>query len=266
MQPPSARLGSLWIQESVQIFFRRPLSFLGLCITYMVFNLLLSLVPTVLGMMLPLVVAPILLPAFLVACAYVDHDKRFFPDLLLVGFRSKHLGSLLGLGLFNALVVVVALLSSTLVDNGVLWQAMTGRLNPEQLQTRLQDPAVFYALATSFFVYGIGYLISWFSPALVFWRKMSVLKALSLSAFAVCRYWLPFLVFGAIWTLLFGFLPTAVATLLLSLTGNKEIISLAVVLLAMMLWVLMQCGVYASYKAVFLTPVVPSPEDEETAA
>ena len=105
---------------------------------YMVCMLLVSIVP-LLGQLLPVILVPIFSVAFAQGCLNIDQGKRVLPSLLISGFRKPAFPSLLGLGVLYILMAIAAIGASTLVDDGLLWQLVTGQLTEEAARTAIPE-------------------------------------------------------------------------------------------------------------------------------
>ena len=98
--------GRLWIKQGYQYFRKQPAEFVLLFFAYLLVGVLIEIVAQLvanwlpdLGRALAFVFIPLFTLAFMQACRDVDAGLRVRPYLILYGFRSPHLASLLLLGL-----------------------------------------------------------------------------------------------------------------------------------------------------------------------
>lgn len=82
----------------------------------------------------------------------------------------------------------------TAMDEIAKWQIQDGRLVWESVFANLPYSAIVITLI----IYTIGQMATWFAPALIAWKNMTVTKALFYSFFGCLRNWLAILVLLAI--------------------------------------------------------------------
>ena len=70
------------------------------------------------------------------------------------------------------------------------WEIVDGRLNWDSVYANFP----WTAAVVTVMVYAIGQMATWFSPALVAWKNMTVGKATFYSFFGCLRNWLPILI------------------------------------------------------------------------
>ena len=119
--------GWLWVKEGFAIFRKQPAELSTLFFGYMFLMLAVGIIP-VIGQLLPLILIPLFSMTFMHACVHVMTGKRVYPNLLLVGFRSPAVRTLIKLGTLYLVAAIVAIGASSLVDGGVFWQAITGQI------------------------------------------------------------------------------------------------------------------------------------------
>ncbi|MBB5608370.1 hypothetical protein HDE71_002693 [Janthinobacterium sp. S3M3] len=201
-----------------------------------------------LGQLLPVILVPVFSVAFAQGCLNIDQGKRVLPSLLLSGFRKPAFPVLFGLGVLYIVVAIVALGISTLIDNGTLWQVVTGQLSQKEAALR---PNVSLAILLAMAVYVPAAMAFCFAAPLIYWQKVSLGKALFFSFFAVWRSLSAFLVFAASWSAI----SLITSQLLVMLFGTGSIMYQLMIPLSMILTIIMHCSFYAAYRQIFGLPV-----------
>lgn len=206
-----ARNGLLWLKQSAAMFRARPLTWLLLVFTYYFLVVLAEIGP---WPRMGALVAPLLKPVFAVgflAAAWTQERggaPRF--EHLFRGFRSN-LFALIPLGVFFFGGISVALLATTLVDDGMLIALLSGTQRPsDEVLTggRLQLAMLFgsvCALPTL--------LAMWFAPALVVFDDAGALRALGTSLRAAIANWRAVAVYGSLLFMFGGLLPVVVLSI-----------------------------------------------------
>lgn len=229
------------MKQGFALFRKQPGGMSMLFLGYMLCMLSLQFIP-LLGQFLQVILVPVFSVAFVQGCLHIDQGKRILPSLLLSGFRKPVFPVLFALGVLYILVAVFALGVSTLLDDGTLWQVVTGQLSQKEASLR---PNVSLAILLAMLLYVPAAMAFCFAAPLIYWQKISLGKSLFFSFFAVWRSLSAFIVFGASWfaiSMLTSFLIAA--------------INLSVLLpLSMVLTVIMHCSFYAAYRQIFGLPV-----------
>lgn len=253
MQKLPATSGWLWIKQGFAIFRKKPAELSTLFLTYMFLMLALGIIP-VIGQLLPLILVPVFAIAFMQACINVDNDQRVFPSLLLVGFRSPAVKSLLLLGVLYLLAALVAIAASSIVDGGALWQAMVSRgdLDAAEMQQSNMSLAMIFAAL----VYLPAAMAFWFAAPLMVWQKMPLAKALFYSFFAVVGAGRAFVLYALGWLVLGVVLPALVSTLVALLIGSVSVTVFILLPLSIILTVVMYCSFYPTYTQIFGKPAL----------
>jgi hypothetical protein len=250
MQKPPASAGWTWVKEGFALFRQQPAELCTLFMGYMFLMFAIGVIP-VLGQLLPLVLVPIFSMAFMQACVQVERKERVYPTLLLTGFRSPAMRPLLLLGVLYLLAAVLAIAASVLIDGGVLWKIISGKLALDDTQAR--DANLTLAMLFAAIVYTPLAMAFWYAAPLVMWKGMGVGQALFYSFFAVLRASKAFLVYGLAWIVLGIVLPSMVSALFI-LLGGKLLAVTAVLLVTVVLTVVMYCSFYPTYTAFFGKP------------
>jgi hypothetical protein len=180
--------GWYWLIEGFMLWARSIafLSFLTLCF---VLGILLASVPPVIGEMLGTVLYPGLLLGVFNGCRAIDRKRKLSPGLLFSGFR-RYAFDLLLAGFCNFVVIVAVLLSTRLIDDGVLWRMCINAEIPD-LTAFLSPPLLISSLYAGIVIvlWGVVYLLV---PQLIGWWRLSVPKALIFSLKGCLINFLPF--------------------------------------------------------------------------
>jgi hypothetical protein len=184
-----ARHGLDWIKRAYAMFRAAPLRWLLLLFSYYLLIGLLEFGP------LPLVgqfVAPLLKPVFAVGflAAAWSQERGITPRFgdLFRGFRSNLL-ALLPLGAVFLAGITLAVLATTLVDDGKLISIMSGAEKPteETLASGTLQLAMLFGTACAM----PPLLALWFAPALVVFNDAGTVRALVTSFRATIVNWRP---------------------------------------------------------------------------
>ncbi|MBB3213039.1 hypothetical protein FHW67_002327 [Herbaspirillum sp. Sphag1AN] len=250
MQNLPAKTGWLWIKEGFALFRKQPAELSTLFLGYMFLMLLLGVIPVV-GQLLPLILMPVFSLSFMQASRYIAQGKRVYPNLLLVGWRSPALRSLLLLGVFYAIAAYAAMGLSRLVDGGAFWRVMfQGGLDIQELE----GGSMGFGMLVAALVYIPAAMAFWFAAPLMFWQEMPLGKAMFYSFFAVRRSGKAFLVYALSLLQIGVILPAIFGTIVALLFNNTSIIVFILVPLSIILTVVIYCSFYPNYTAVFDQP------------
>jgi hypothetical protein len=247
MEKLPASTGWSWVKQGFALFRKQAGGMSMLFFGYMFCMLAVGIIP-LLGQLLPVILVPVFSVAFAQGCLNIDQGKRVLPSLLLSGFRKPAFPVLFGLGVLYIVVAIVALGISTLIDNGTLWQVVTGQLSQKEAALR---PNVSLAILLAMAVYVPAAMAFCFAAPLIYWQKVSLGKALFFSFFAVWRSLSAFLVFAASWSAI----SLISSQLLVMLFGTGSIMYQLMIPLSMILTIIMHCSFYAAYRQIFGLPV-----------
>ena len=251
MKKLSANVGWLWVKEGFAIFRKQPAEMLTLFFFYLFLMLTIGVIP-ILGQILPLVLVPVFSMTFMHACDQIEQKKRVYPSLILAGFRSPALRSLLSLGVLYFVAAIIAVAGSVIVDDGAFWKMMTGQiqLNAKNVrETNMTSGMLFSAL-----LYTPAAMGFWYAAPLIAWQKMSLGKSIFYSFFTVRKLTKAFLVYGLAWAVIGILLPAVISTLVAIVIG-KSILSILILLpLSMVLTLVMYCSFYSTYISIFGKP------------
>jgi len=243
-----AMTGWLWVKQGFGYFKKQPMEFSTLFITYLFLMLLLEFIPFV-GQVLAFIFLPLFTLAFMQACKEIDQGIRVHPRLLLYGFRLPAAAKLMQLGLFYLIAACIAIGASTLIDDGVFWQVISGQ---KELNAKLvEDTNMTAAMLFAMLIYLPALLAFWFAGPLIAWQQMSLFKAIFYSFFAAMKSIRVFLVYGLAWFTVGGILPSLFSAVVAAITGNPNTIVLIMMPLSMILTIILYCSFYPSYQSIF---------------
>lgn len=252
MSTIAASAGWDWIRQGFELFRKQPGGLFMLFLGYMLMVIVIGFIP-LLGQFLPVILMPVFTAIFMQACAQIDQGKRVMPMLLVEGFRHPALGSLVLLGLLYIVVAAIALGASTLLDDGVFLKLVTGRLQPDAKEVMASNAGS--AMLLAMLIYLPAMMGFWFAAPLIAWQRMGLGKALFYSFFAVLRSVKAFLLFMFSW---FGI--ALLCTQLVFLVFGRSGIGMSLLTpLWMVLTIIVQCSLYASYRQIFGAPQEPPP-------
>lgn len=250
MQKLPAHTGLLWIKEGLLLFRKQPAEVSTLFLSYMFCMLVLGFVP-VLGQLLPLILIPAIAMTFMHACRHIEEDKRVYPNLLLVSFRSPAVRSLLMLGVLYLLATSAAVAIASVVDGGVVFNAIT---NPEMGLNAIGSGSLRLTILVAAIVYLPAQMAFWFAAPLIAWHNMSLGKALFFSFFTVVRAGKAFVVYGLAWLLTCLLLPFVVSGIAAMLFRSPTVVLFILMPLSVILSVIMYCTFYPIYTCIFGRP------------
>lgn len=246
---PAAR-GWAWIVEGFRLFRRNPP-----LITFLVFGYWFLLAAINVFPLIGQVVASLVMPALSVGvangCRAVDRGDPGRFDLIFSGFRLN-LPNLLRLGAIYLLLTLAVFGASTLVDDGLLWQAvMKGQ--KVSIET-LRDSNLIAALQFALVLVIPVMMAYWFAPLLVAWADMPTGKSLFFSFFSCLRNWRPFLVYGLGVMLISAVLPGLIVGAAAAVSeAATNTVSVAVVMALVFLFVpTLFASFYVSARDVFV--------------
>jgi hypothetical protein len=251
MEKLPAKTGWLWVKQGFALFRKQPAELSTLFFAYMFLMLALGIIPIV-GQLMPIILIPVFSMAFMQACAYVEKGRKVYPNLLLAGFRSPAARTLFKLGMLYLLAAIVAVGASSLIDGGILWQAVTGQLVVDEKTVRDSNLTMSMLFAAA--VYIPAAMAFWFAAPLIAWQNMGVGKAIFFSFFAVRRAGKAFLVYGLAWAAINMILPALVSTLVRTILGSSSAAIFVLLPMSLMLTIIMYCSFYPTYTRLFGDP------------
>ncbi len=208
--------GMTWLLDAFALFRQSPGMWILSFILFIVVTSLLSVVP-ILGSLASMLISPILMGGFMVACQRLENNGDLTFEDLLAGFR-QHTGRLAGIGAFYLLGMILAMLIGFALLGLFMDLDHLERLSE---QMAVADPAV---LGVSFLLPLLVLMLLilpllmayWFAPALVILHGMRPLDAMLRSFFGCLRNVLPFTLYGFVLLGLFilGALPMLLGLLI----------------------------------------------------
>jgi len=245
-----ASAGLAWIREGFVIFRKQPGGLMLLMLAYLLAGVVLGIIP-LLGQWLPMVLAPVFTAVFVQACAAADRNQRVTPEMLRPIFQKPALPRLVGLGaLFVLVLAVLAMLFAAVVGSDTMRQLAEQQLQPDAAAARGNFG---WAMLAVFLLSLPASMAMLFAAPLVFWQRMGVGKALFYSFFAVWRALRAFLLYFLCWVAI-----VMLATNLVLLLVGKTLLGMALLQsLLMVIVMVIQCSVYAAYRAIFGAPQLP---------
>lgn len=256
MEKLPAKTGLLWVTEGFALFRKQPAELSTLFFGYMFLMLFLGIIP-VIGQLIPLILVPLFSMSFMHACAQIEAGKKVYPNLLLVGFRSPHVRTLIKLGTLYLLAAIIATAASALIDGGVFVQAITGQIAIDPATVR--DSNMTMAMMFSAVIYIPAAMAFWYAAPLIAWQDMGIGKAIFYSFFAVRRANRAFLLYGFIWVTVGMIFPVIVSSIFGMLMNSATASIFILMPITLILTVIMYCSFYPSYTHMFGPPPDPLP-------
>jgi hypothetical protein len=248
-----ARTGWEWLKEGTALFRKQPAALTTILFASILGSIGLSFVPIIGTVLSPLLI-PSFSMAFMQACLMIENGDRVTPGVLLTGFRRPALGALCKVG---AIYLVAGLLETLAVVVAV------GPEFFEKLAARQGDPdAAAASLSAEFGIFVLIALLNvvmlitlYYAAPLTYWKHMKTGKAVFYSFFAVVRSARVFLVMFLTW---FGafFVTAAIMSLIF---GGGTLGRILLTWLIFLFMLLLQCSMYAGYRAIFGKPYDKEP-------
>ena len=227
-QYPTQR-GWAWLKEGFELWKKNPASLIFASFTYLLILLIITAVPLI-GQPIASLIMPILSLSVLNTCRAVDEGRKAGPELMLSGFKSQMVGTLVTIGGFYLLGTIAALALTSLFDGGTLIGIMSGTiaLDPDAGLPNLTVPMLI-AMTLSLPVL----MAYWFAPILAGWWRQPAAKALFFSFYACAKNWRPFLAYGFALFIFMGLLPgivVAVAGMIAPMLATIMVLMMPMVL------------------------------------
>ena len=228
--------GIAWLTEGFNIFKRGAGAWIGITIIFLIFYIILSMIPVIGGLLLTLL-TPVLLGGMILGCRDLDQGGALAINYLFAGF-SKNTGQLILLGLFNYIGMILIMLISMIIVMPFLggMEFMMQFMHAMGSGDLTMAPGMFLGMLLTMLVGMLFYLPLimglWFAPVLIVLDDESAIDALVNSFKGNLKNILPFLLYGLLglvlaivasipfmlgWLVLF---PTIVASIYL---GYKDI-------------------------------------------
>ncbi len=245
-----AMRGAHWLRDAYAMLSRARLQWLLLLLFYYLVLGIVDVIP-----FLGQLAAPILKPVFAVGflAAAWSQERGGTPELkqLFQGFRSN-LWALLPLGVFLSLGIMLAVLGTSLVDDGKLLDALSGKtkFDDKLLSDNSVQLAMLFAVVCAIPVM----LALWFAPALVVFQDCNAARALGTSLAAALANWRPIAVYAMLVFFYGGVLPgIATATISLLVPASIAFVVALVVLVPYLFMFIATLHIsdYVSYREIF---------------
>lgn len=221
--------GWYWIVEGFGLVRRMPMAFFSSASTVAMLVLLFGFVPVIGQTALILVLPPLEIGMFLIS-REVAEGNRIHPALLFAGFRMKlrPLFAIGGIRLIGNLVALwLAVLISGIAGVRLVEIVESGKqLPPELLNSYLKMLALFFVIRLPV------EMATWYAAPWVGLRGLTAIKALFFSFVAYWRNFWVLAVFTLSFSLLSGFLTSA----LLSLTAGSSMLSMVLMAFCVVFW------------------------------
>ncbi|HEV7815251.1 MAG TPA: BPSS1780 family membrane protein [Janthinobacterium sp.] len=246
MEKLHARTGLLWVKQGFGLFRQQPGGLIILLLAYMFVTHLINIVPWI-GPLAEMILMPVFSITFMQAFLHIEEGKRVRPKLLASGFRKPAVFPLMAVGLLYLTALALTLAGASLLDDGLLWKIMTKQIDPHALPADASGGGI---LLTALVLIPVAMAFVFAAP-LIYWKKMSLGKAMFFSFFAVQRALRAFFMFAVAWFTIF---VLALQFLMLIFGMNL----LALQLLFMTLLIIFQGALYAAYRQIFGSPAEPA--------
>jgi len=246
MLPASA--GVAWLREGMRLFGRQPIGLPAMVVIYLMMLLAPALLP-IIGIAISGVLAPFASVGLLTACRDVAQGRMPTPAAFAQPFKPTPARlQLLRLGIVNAiLLLVVATLAAVLIPE------VAGGDSPPSL-----DDLPLGSMALQLLLYLPIMALMWFAPALAGWHTIPPAKAMFGSVVACWRNFGAMLIFGVAASVFTLGVSVVAVMLLTSIVSSRELLSMLVAPLALILMTIVQASLYPMYVAVFSERSAPT--------
>jgi hypothetical protein len=243
-----ARMGLTWMGHGLRACIRQPLGFVGLwgliMCALIITNQLFSLLGIgMLGPMLMIMVMPLVWMGFMLASRRVLNDQRVTPGVLLEPLRDKTTdmrGQWAKLGGTYLLAILLMLVLVELLGPGA--EALSAAINGAKDEAELLGNPDFQSAMLWLLVLMLPVSLTfWHTPALIYWGKLPLGKALFFSTVASWRNLGAFTLFAIGWAGVAAVLAL-INGLLLAVVGEPVLVHVFITMGAM--W--MTAAFYAS--------------------
>ena len=200
-----ARHGIVWLKAAYAMFRQAPLVWLLVLFTYYLLVAIAGLGPWApIGQVVAGVLKPVFAVGFLAAAWTQERGGRPKLEHLFRGFRSN-LYALIALGFVFIVGMTLAVLSTMLVDGGMLIGVVSGSVKPTEQMLAGGKPQLALLLGALCALPTV--LALWFAPALVVFHDAGAVTALGTSLTAAMANWRAVAVYGIAVFALGGVLP-----------------------------------------------------------
>lgn len=236
-----AGAGITWLREGMRLFGRQPVGLPAMVVIYLMMLIAPALLP-IIGIAISGVLAPFASVGLLSACRDVAQGKMPTPAAFVQPFRpSPARAQVLQLGIVNAILLLVV---ATLV--AVVVPEPAGGDTPQSLEDMPLG-----SIGLQLLLYLPVMTLMWFAPVLAGWHAMPPAKAMFGSVVACWRNVGAMLVFGAAASVFTLGVSVVAVMVLTSFVSSREVMSMIVAPLALVLMTIVQASLYPMYVAVF---------------
>lgn len=237
-----AGAGLTWLREGMRLFGRQPIGLPAMVVLYLMMLIVPALLPVV-GIAISGVLAPFASVGLLGACRDVANGRMPTPLAFAQPFRpTPSRLQMLRLGIINAiLLLVVATLAMLLTPEPPGGEA------PQSLQE-----VPLQSLLVQLLLYLPVMALMWFAPVLTGWHGIAPAKSMFGSVVACWRNVGAMLVFGLAAGVLTVGASVVVVMLLTTLITSRQVLSIVIAPLALVLMTIVQVSLYPMYRSVFV--------------
>jgi len=246
----NAAHGVSWLRQAFAMLWAHRVRWLLLLLTYYTLLLAIRAIPY-LGPFVAPMLKPVLAVGFLAAAWSQERGELPAIRHLFAGFRAN-LRALLVLGIVFVVGMTLAVLATSLVDDGRLLEVVSGTATLDEAvvaDANVEAAMLFGALCA------LPVLLAlWFAPALVVFQDCDVPRALATSLRAATANWRPIAMYALLLFLYVGVLPTFVAAIIAALVPEDVAYMVAAVVLLPYLALLVatvHVSDYVSYRDIF---------------
>ena len=195
-----AERGIAWLTEGFDYFKRNAGAWIGISIIFLIFYIILSVLPVIGGLLLALL-TPVLLGGLILGCHDLDQGKAIAVNHLFAGF-SRNTGQLVLLGLLNYTGMILIMVISMVIVMPFLggMEFMTQFMHTMEHGDLTMAPGMFVGMLLVALVGMLFYLplimALWFAPALIVIDRQTAVDALVNSFKGCLKNIVPFLLYG----------------------------------------------------------------------
>ncbi|MFJ1302458.1 BPSS1780 family membrane protein [Pseudomonadota bacterium AL_CKDN230030165-1A_HGKHYDSX7] len=243
-----ASYGWQWVRDGMKLFAKQPLAifiwamFVSLLVVF-------AMVTPPVGPLLFVALMPAITVMTLAACKHIDADRVMLPSMWPKALQKPGVfRKLLVMGLLYAVVALLAGMVSFLPFMGALTEGMRAAsiendLTPFIIAMRI--PLLIFTV-----LYVIIAALFWHAPVLVAWHGLRLRQSLFFSGIACWRNKWPFMVYGAVWVLIFLFIDLC-AGILVAMGASPTLASTLQVPFNIAAGGILYCSFYPAYTSVF---------------
>lgn len=202
-----------WVKGGWAMFRAMPGVWALIGLGLLIVNVVLGILPPVLGSAAASILMPIIGGGLMAACAAQDRGEQIRFDYLHLGFR-ENTGALAGVGLL-LLLGFMASGAIALLVGGI--GALLGQLGSTGIGTVMALGSLLFAGIVMLVLLTALTMAGWFAPALVMLSLRAPKDALRASFAASLKNWLPMLIYGILLLVLFilALIPAGLGLLVL---------------------------------------------------